>query len=138
MNQQTGREEVYNQEKVFFQKKTGLKGEIPQNYEELLTEVSRWDRIGMPKVKEDDSKSSHTETVVKDMNLQKSGFVREPDFAFLYPDIDLDIDRLIHEGHLIEFRKAEQLHKDISVDMEKISVKAQKKLDQEVLSSTYN
>jgi hypothetical protein len=30
-----------------FQKKTGLKGEIPQNYEQLKEEIRKWPRIGM-------------------------------------------------------------------------------------------
>ena len=43
--------------------------------------------------------------------------MREPDHDDLYPEFAHDINRLIIEGHLVEFRDFDWLHKDLRKDI---------------------
>lgn len=101
-----------------FQKKTGLEGDhIPKDYYELKAEIRRWNRIGMPVFRQD-GKIDHSATEKKDLNLTKTGFERKADFDHFYKDIEKDIERLIEEGHLLEFED-DWLHKSFKNDMTK-------------------
>lgn len=81
-----------------------MKGDnIPKNYDELKAEIRRWDRLGMPVVRQDGVIDVGA-TEKKDHLLERSGFERKHDFDHLYEGIEDDIDRLIDEGHLLEFR----------------------------------
>lgn len=42
-----------------------------------------------------------------------SGVIRQKDWPHLYEGFDDDIDRLIKEGHLVEFKMFDHLHANI-------------------------
>ena len=42
--------------------------------------------------------------------LNKSGFLRTHEFNHMYKDVERDVDRLIMEGYLIEFKDNDHLH----------------------------
>lgn len=94
----------YGQKIVMFKKKIeGLavgQKRPPINQMELIQEIKKWPRIGM--------KGSE--------KIQKSGFIRSYDFSHVYPDIDKDIDKLIEDGHLMEFKDFNNLHDSIKRD----------------------
>jgi len=56
----------------------------------------------------------------KNIKVEKSGFVRKYDFSHIYKEVDNDIDELIEEGHLFEFK-----FDDLCAE-----IKAKKELDQ--------
>jgi len=78
--------------------------QAPTNYEELKREIMLWPRVGMHKKEADGQKQT---------SFQKTGFVRMHEFNHIYPEIDEDIKRLVHEGYLVEFRDNNTLHKKI-------------------------
>lgn len=45
------------------------------------------------------------------------GFVRKPDFNHIYEGIDKDIDQLISEGYLIEFKGISNLSEKVKSDL---------------------
>lgn len=87
----------------------GFKGsESPKNYDDLKKEIARWPRVGMHCAEQQNTEAEGT-TSYAGMNSQKqtytkTGFVRNPDLSHTYKGIDLDIDRLILEGYLVEFK----------------------------------
>ena len=62
----------------------------PRNYKELLEESRKWPRVG-----------KETKAALSNNNggagssLQKTGFLRKPDFSYIYAGIDDDVDKLI-------------------------------------------
>ena len=75
----------------------GLLGERPpRNMEELKEEIKLWPRINP-------SSRQH---------VKQSGFVRNFDFNHIYKGIEDDVNILIDEGYLIEF-KENDLHNDL-------------------------
>jgi hypothetical protein len=107
------------QKREYFQKRTDFVLGLPKNYDDLRKEVQHWPRIGNPVVKTDCKLGAIAENElavkVKDANLDKQGFVKISDYDYVYPEFANDIERMIIEGHLIEFRDYEVgvLHKDI-------------------------
>lgn len=86
----------------------GSKRPPPRCYDELKDEIKKWPRIGM--------KGSE--------GIQKSGFLRTFDVSHVYRknedghghEVDEDIERLIVEGKLIEFKDFNNLHDTIRRD----------------------
>ena len=74
----------------YFEKRMGLKGKNPpKNYAELKEEILKWSRVGLQK--QGDQKTS--------------GYLRKnPDFNHIYPTIEQDVEKLLDEGYLMEFK----------------------------------
>ena len=86
---------------VYFEKKIGLKGpDVPHDYESLKEEIKLWPRLGMG---------------AGQKKILKTGFLRTHEFNHMYKDVEKDVDRLIEEGYLIEFKDNDHLHQLIKI-----------------------
>ena len=71
----------------------------------------------MPALNPDGTTGTENQRDLKDSRMEKSGKIRQPDYDDLYPEFAADVDRLVAEGHLVEFSDFNWLHKDVRNDL---------------------
>lgn len=83
----------------------------PKNYEDLKKEILRWPRVGMQAPdQEAGGQGSGSLFSRQAPAYRQTGFRRNPDFNHIYKGIERDVDRLILEGYLVEFKHKDVLH----------------------------